>query len=297
MNTFVALSGGIDSTALALIEENADLVFTDTGWEFEHIYEHLDRIEQTTGRNITRVKHPLYPGGLPEYIRLHKYMPNHGARYCTRVFKIESYNLWLCGINNRADYDRYEAARNELAPARRKSKSSIDRTADVEAAKHAGLTPRVPATMMIGLRADEPAEARVGNLTIMPGLSIRYPLRERGLVRIDVTRICLENDLLPRYPVYTIRGGCKGCFYKRRSEVAAMHTLTPDVMNELQLLEESVQDERGQFFHMFASIGMSIREFRARHDAQDQLFTTEEIYGDAMRREDMGVACGLFCQR
>ena len=34
---YVALSGGVDSTALALLMPDAELVFTDTGWEFPEL--------------------------------------------------------------------------------------------------------------------------------------------------------------------------------------------------------------------------------------------------------------------
>lgn len=252
MRDYVALSGGIDSTALALLMYEAELVFTDTRDEFPELYAHLDKIEQTTGRTITRIVHPDYPGGLPEYEARAKFLPNHGARFCTRMFKIEAFNLWLL-----AEPDR------------------------------------LPAEMLIGLRADEPADQRVGNLSEIDGLAIGYPLRERGLTRSDCIALCLEYDLLPRYPVYMARGGCKGCFYKRRSEVLAMDALVPDVLDGLQVREESVQDERGRFFHMFPNVGMSIRELRA----QKQAFTPEEVYAAAADASDKGPACGLFCHR
>lgn len=251
MNSFVALSGGIDSTALALLSETANLVFTDTCDEFDDLYAHLDKIEAVTGRTITRIRHPEYPGGLPEYTARAKFMPNHGARFCTRMFKIDAFNRWL------------------------------------------GTAGQLPAEMLIGLRADEPADVRVGNLTEMEGLTIRYPLREQGLVRADCIRLCLEWGLLPRYPVYMARGGCKSCFYKRKSEVQAMIALVPAVMDELQAREEAVQDERGSFFHMFPNAGASIATLRA----QSHMFSADEVYAAAAQDADKGQACGLFCHR
>lgn len=109
----------------------------------------------------------------------------------------------------------------------------------------------------------------------------------------DILRICTDNDLLPRYPVYMARGGCKGCFYKRKSEVLAMAQLVPGVMDELQALEESVQDERGRFAFMFPNAGMSIRDIRA----QGALFDMTQVYADAANTSDKGAACGLFCHR
>lgn len=250
MKTIVALSGGADSTALALLEEDAELVFTDTRWEFPELYAHLDRFEAATGRTVRRLQHPRYPGGLPAYIQASKFLPNHGARFCTRMFKIETMNAYIASLGE-------------------------------------------PATLLVGLRADEPADVRVGNLTEMDGLTIRYPLRERGMTRADVLRVCLDWGLLPRYPVYMARGGCMGCFYKRKAEVQAMIALVPDVVDELQRLEEAVQDERGAYFHMFPNAGASLADLRA----QAWMFDPAEVYAAAAQNGDKGAACGLFCQR
>lgn len=245
MTEVVAFSGGVDSTALALLMPGATPVFTDTGAEFPHVYEHIEKFERVTGREVVRLvsRH----GSLYDIIRDQKYLPNHGARFCTRQVKIEPMNKYL------------EAQR--------------------------------PARLNIALRADE--EGRTGNTTEMDGLEIAYPLRVWGMVRSDVVRVCLEHDLLPRYPVYAARGGCMNCFYKRKSEVLAMTVLVPNIMDELQELEESVQDERGKFFHMFPSIGMSIAELRM----QPPLFDMTAVYADAANRSDYGQACGLFCNR
>ncbi len=97
----------------------------------------------------------------------------------------------------------------------------------------------------------------------MDGLDIRYPLRERGLTRLDCVRMCAEADLLPRYPVYMARGGCIGCFYKRKSEIRAMIQFVPEIVDQLQQLEEMVQDERGKFFHLFPNAGKSTAAIKA----------------------------------
>ena len=64
----VSLSGGKDSTAMLLMllergEPIADIVFFDTGWEFPQMYEHLDWLENNTGRKITRLR-PRLPVGV-----------------------------------------------------------------------------------------------------------------------------------------------------------------------------------------------------------------------------------------
>lgn len=59
----VSLSGGKDSTALLLrlLEEGKpvdDILFSDTGLEFPQMYEHLEKLEQYTGKAIIRLKPP-----------------------------------------------------------------------------------------------------------------------------------------------------------------------------------------------------------------------------------------------
>lgn len=247
-NQFVAFSGGKDSTALALLTPDATPVFTDTGWEFDEIYAHIERFERITGRQVVRIGR-ADGETLPQYIKRAAYMPGHGSRFCTRMFKIDPYN----------DYIRQH----------------------------------LPVELLIGLRADEDADDRVGNLTEIDGLTIRYPLREQGLGVWDVIRICAAHDLLPRNPIFMARGGCKGCFYKRKSEVQAMVALKPDVIAELSELERSVQDKREHFAVMFPNTGMSIEEM----SRQPLLFTSDQVFTDAADRSDMGTNCGLFCAR
>lgn len=244
---FVAFSGGVDSTALALLMPEATPIFTDTGWEFDHLYEHIEKFERVTGREVVRIKWERFSGGIPEYIERMKFMPNHGARWCTSKFKILPMNRYL--KKNR------------------------------------------PAILNIALRADE--EARTGNLTEMKELTIAYPLQAMGLTRPDVVAVCIEHGLIQRYPPYAARGGCKGCFYKRKSELIAMQVLVPEVLEELQELEEGVQDERGKYFHMFPNVGKSIATIRA----QKALFDMEAVYAAAADVSDYGENCGLFCNR
>lgn len=235
MTEYVAFSGGKDSTALALFMPDATPVFTDTGAEFPELYAHIDKFEQVTGREVLRLKSEHV--SLLDYIRESRFMPGHGARYCTRMFKIEPFESFT-------------------------------------------------ESFAVALRADED---RVGNTSE----KVTYPLREMGIGLMGVLKICAEKDLLPRYPVYMARGGCINCFYKRKSEVYAMNEFVPEVLDELQELEEYVQDERGRFAYMFPNTGMSIKDLRR----QMTMFSPEEVYKDASDTSDYGVNCGLFCNR
>jgi hypothetical protein len=243
MSAYVAFSGGIDSTALALVCPDATPIFTDTEWEHAELYAHLDRFQQVTGREIVRLTSG-YPGGLPGYIADHAYFPTHGARYCTRIFKIDVLNRFLAS--------------------------------------------RLPVTVGIGLRVDEPL--RVGNLTEVAGLTYTYPLREQGLDRAACVQICLDHGLLPRYPVYMARGGCVGCFYKRPAEVTALLALQPAVADTLEALEETVQDARSRYFYMFKNAGQSIKNLRK----QPLLFDPQTVFTQVSTDP---APCGVFCHR
>lgn len=57
----VSFSGGKDSTAMLHMmlergEKIRAVVFFDTGWEFDEMLEHIDRVEQNTGIKIVRLK-------------------------------------------------------------------------------------------------------------------------------------------------------------------------------------------------------------------------------------------------
>ena len=244
MEQYVAFSGGKDSTALALLMKDAIPVFTDTGAEFPEMYAHIDKFEQVTGREVLRLKNPS--GSLLEYMDRMRFMPGHGARYCTRLFKIKPMNEYL--------------------------------------------EKNLPCTLNIALRADED---RVGNLTDIKGLEIAYQLQDMGIDLMGVLKICADADLLPRYPVYMARGGCVNCFYKRKTEIWAMDSFVPEILDKLEEIEESVQDERGKFAFMFPNAGRSIKDIRR----QMTMFDPEDVYRDASETEDYGVNCGLFCNR
>lgn len=97
MNYIVALSGGKDSTAMALRLAEAEprqytYVCTPTGDEPKDLFAHFDRLEVLLGKPITRLQHPL---GLRGIIRQQKCLPNHQRRFCTRLLKAEPYVDWL----------------------------------------------------------------------------------------------------------------------------------------------------------------------------------------------------------
>jgi hypothetical protein len=93
----VALSGGKDSTALALRLAEAEprdylYVCPPTGNEPDVMFEHWLNLGRILGSRIIPI---TYHTGLAGLIRQEKMIPNHRARFCTRILKIEPYRAWL----------------------------------------------------------------------------------------------------------------------------------------------------------------------------------------------------------
>lgn len=94
----VALSGGKDSTALALRlrELNPDVdytyVCTPTGDELPEMFEHWRKLGDLLGKRITPIMHTT---GLKGVCRAEGTLPNFRMRFCTRILKIEPYRRWL----------------------------------------------------------------------------------------------------------------------------------------------------------------------------------------------------------
>ncbi len=92
MKHVVALSGGKDSTAMAVkLRELYDIEFeyvcTPTGDELPEMENHFLSLEKILGAKLKRLPNK----SLNELIAEWKMIPNHRARWCTRVIKIEPF--------------------------------------------------------------------------------------------------------------------------------------------------------------------------------------------------------------
>lgn len=92
----VALSGGKDSTAMALALAEKEpreytYVCTPTGNEMPELEAHWSKLESILNAPIIR----LEGLGLMALIAQQGMIPNHAARWCTRIIKLERYYKWL----------------------------------------------------------------------------------------------------------------------------------------------------------------------------------------------------------
>lgn len=93
----VALSGGKDSTAMALRLAEVEprdytYICTPTGDENAETFAHWRRLAERLGSPLIPVTARTTLDGL---IRQQKMLPNHRARWCTRMLKIEPAAAWL----------------------------------------------------------------------------------------------------------------------------------------------------------------------------------------------------------
>lgn len=97
MKHIVALSGGKDSTAMALrlaeVEPRSYVyVCTPTGDEPPEMFEHWKRCGELLGSSVLPIMGRTDLNGL---IRQQNALPNWRQRWCTRMLKIEPYAAWL----------------------------------------------------------------------------------------------------------------------------------------------------------------------------------------------------------
>ncbi len=142
----VALSGGKDSTALALRLAEVKpreyvYICTPTGDEPAAMFEHWKLLGKLLGRKVV----PIIGGTLSGLIGEYNALPNWRQRWCTRQLKIEPYAAWLMKQTGR--YERVFS--------------------------------------YVGLRADEESRVG-GDYSAVPGVEPRFPMRDWGWRLRDV---------------------------------------------------------------------------------------------------------------
>lgn len=114
----VSLSGGKDSTAMLLMMIDKgihidDIVFIDTGKEFDEIYQHLDILEKRIGRKITR----LIPENTFEYY-MFDYVKTKGKNKGEKGYGFPRFNVRWCTANLKLQtmrhYKREKYPRNNV---------------------------------------------------------------------------------------------------------------------------------------------------------------------------------------
>lgn len=133
----VALSGGKDSTAMALrlaeVEPQSFVyVCTPTGNELPEMFQHWQTLSKLLGATIW----PIMGGTLESVCLDQKMIPNYRARFCTRLLKIAPYKAWLLTQSPAVSYVGLRADEE--------SRSGIDYGGDIKALAPNSVKQRFP---------------------------------------------------------------------------------------------------------------------------------------------------------
>lgn len=136
MRNILSLSGGKDSTALAIYMRDRvpemEYVFCDTKKELSETYEYLDRIEAYLGKPVVRL---CDDRGFDHWLKIYNgYLPSSRMRWCTKVLKIKPFEKYVGDddvqmyIGIRADEDRtaYISSKPNIHPVYPFKEDGID---------------------------------------------------------------------------------------------------------------------------------------------------------------------------
>ena len=253
MKQFISFSGGVESRTMAILYGNkADAIFSDTGSEHDELYKQLEDVE---------AKIRAFHGNDFKIIKV------KNSQYASLEAYIREYKFFP------SFQSRFCTRLFKIEP--------IDNY--LKQFKEEGVE------LMIGLNAEE-GDKRTGNHGLLKHVKYSYPLYEDDISRTMCKTILTAANILPEFPVYMQRGGCKFCYYKSKKEYAAMALMNKKEFNEVVDLEEALQDKRKDYY----AIRDGIKNMKDFGDlANNTIFTPEEMYPVT---NDI-TSCGVFCNR
>ncbi|MBQ9688966.1 phosphoadenosine phosphosulfate reductase family protein [bacterium] len=204
----LSLSGGKDSTALALyiknnypeLHQKIEYVFYDTGCDLKETYDYLNKIEVFTNKKITYVKPPK---SFDEILSINKVLPTIFRRWCTIELKIKPSNTFLRSYIEMNNLDKVN--------------------------------------LYVGIRADEQYRKGVVLKTEFEKKYIqpRYPFIEDKIYKNDVEKILVDNAIgYPDYYKWRSRNGCFFCPFQTLYEWIQLYEHHPDLFKKAMNYEK-----------------------------------------------------------
>lgn len=258
MRHLLGLSGGKDSSALAIFLRDADwrfyskllassglpeeaekiaatqraprieYFFTDTGKELPEVYDFISKLEVYLGQPIIRPEHSFgskADSGVDPFdhflIAEHGGMlPSQRVRWCTYKMKLRPLEHYING----------------------------EQTVNY-----------------VGLRKDEPSRVKI---SAKPNIHAVYPFIHAGLVRNDIMRILERTIGVPEYYEWRTRSGCYFCFFQRKSEWLGLLERHPDLYAKAMEYEEATYDpDTGRMYQWMDKI--TLRELAKAASAKN----------------------------
>jgi 3'-phosphoadenosine 5'-phosphosulfate sulfotransferase (PAPS reductase)/FAD synthetase len=241
MRHILALSGGKDSTALAIHMQGTapdlpmEYCFADTGRELPDLYRFLNDLEVYLGEKIHRLTD--YGRTFDYYLeRWGWFLPGNASRWCTKHLKIRPFERFVGEkVNGRFKRD---------------------------------------ATIYIGLRADE--SEREGNYGIA-GVTYAYPLRDGGITREGVEGILRGTGLrLPDFYRWRSTGGCWMCPWQRTKDWKGLKDHHPKLFTQATY-EETKASETSTMNNACWSVSRKpLAQIIERYERQPSLYQVYE---------------------
>ena len=175
------------------------ILFCDTGLDFPQMYEHLDKVEQYTGRAITRLK------------------PPHSFSYLFYEYSPQRRNPSLSGLRGLSWPD----------PKRRWCTGQLKHRVIDAYLKE--LKQEYHIVQYVGIAADEAHRVR----------EYCYPLVDWGMTEADCLRYCRERgfDWGGLYDIFR-RVSCWCCPLQSLGELRSLYTLFPELWQKLRAMDD-----------------------------------------------------------
>ena len=262
---FISFSGGVESTTMCLLYgKGAIALVADTGDEEEEMYErwkHIEQMLKVIHDNDFEIKY-LQGEVLAKGIVCHTLD--------------ELAMAWKYFPSPRR---RYCTARLKIEP--------IDNF----------LANQGECELLIGFNADEnPGTDREGNWMKCDNVSYRYPLHEEGYTREDCIELLIKNGLMPNFPPYMQRGGCRKCPFRTKKEAKAKYFFNREGFLQDMEFEKKLQDNRKTFYGINMNFPEGYESVMKECEQELSFFGEAEI--KSMYKNIKGhEPCGAFCHR
>jgi len=267
MKRFISFSGGVESTTMCILYgKGATAIWCDTGDEEPEMYERIAKVEKELIE--------IHDGDF----RLVKIYPEIVAKgkVCHTIEEAALAWSFYAAANARWCTSKFKIEPIDLF-----------------------LMQQGPCELLIGFNADEePEKDRTGNFMECDNVDYRYPLYEDGFTRYDCEETLRMHRLLPNFPIYMKRGGCRKCFFRGKGEMKAKYIFNPTEFAKDKAFENHMNDvsDRKKFYHINMNAGasyQSIEDEVNREIAQWGIDEVKRMYKSIETHK----ACGAFCHR